>query len=340
MLPHYKLLLRSSQRRNPNLRCARPHQNPRTLPSRSSARQYVVDQQNLAPADIACDMEGTAKIPPPPFARQNERALCALAPLHRRVRCGQLPLRPQLPQPPQTLIRQQNRLVISTLPFALPEQWHSDHHQIVRRLTFQQQNRLCHPPPQQPRNAANPRKLQQVDQPSHLVVVASVRDSPGKFRLRQPALAAKKPLRQHPGKSCIFQIQVEVDRLAALATPKSRVSTDAPHARLTNRNSRSPLERTRTALAISRKNRRNNVVKNRTSPTSKNPYDRAPPVHAAALHPTGWTCRINSELGIQAIAEDSPTRRRSRSVRPRHDRSISLPHHIPSRITAGSRPMF
>ncbi len=249
-------------------------------------------------------------------------------PLQHPMCRHQLPFRPHPLQPTQCLVRQQHRLIEATLSLAIPEQRNANHHQLARRFALQQQNRLRHPPPQQARNCTNPGKLQQADQPSHLVVIACVSDGPCKLRFRQPALSAQKTLRQHSGKSCIFQIKIEVQCLAAFRTPKHRVPPDAPHARLTHRNSRSPLQRTLTTLAICRKESRNNIVQYRSSPTSKNSHDGAP-----AFHPTGWTCRIDSELGIQAIAEDSPTRRRSRSIGPRHDRSISQPHHNPSRIS-------
>src|SRR6201999_3970951 len=83
---------------------------------------------------------------------------------------------------------------------------------------------------------------------------------PRKRRSRQSALAAQKPLRQHPGESNIFHIQIEVKRLAAASTPKHRVPSHAPHARLTNRNIRGPFQRPLTTSAVSRKNGGYNIV--------------------------------------------------------------------------------
>ena len=61
------------------------------------------------------------------------------------------------------------------------------------------------------------------------------------------------------------------------------------------------------------------------------------------FRPPGRTSCTSSELLLQAFAEDSPTRRRSRSVRPRHARSISPSRYCASinlsvRSLAGTLP--
>ena len=246
-----------------------------------------------------------------------------------------LPLRSQPPHPLHRRIRQQTSLIEPPPPLRSRKKRHRDHQQVPRSLSCKIERRLRHPRTQQLRQRPHPLILQQMDHLPKLILVAPIADRPRKLRRRKPA---GKTL--HPAKSQVFHLKLSIDPIPTPPASRGHPPLQPTHTLVTNRHAPSMHQRPAADATIPRKNCSHDIP-NRSlgnapsNPywTSKHPHNRSPcafgrmTTRASIQRPTGHdagrTPLHNLELPLQAFAEDSPTRRRSRSVRPRHERSIA-----------------
>ena len=233
------------------------------------------------------------------------------------MRRGEPPTRLTPAQKLQSRVRQQHRLIESTLPLPRSKQRHRNHGQLTRRFAAKLQNSLRQKRSQRPRQPTLPFKLEQVQQRPQRALVHPKAHAARKRRSRQPTLPA------HQGTPCTKTKLLRINLKPIPTTHASRQSTrlqlletsladHLPACRYQPGNQR-PIA----MPAVGWKHCRQHIRKYdpRQQPrTSQHPHGSAPLVVAGAIpactlrpRPPGQPSRILPDRqSLQAIAESSP----------------------------------